>query len=151
MTNCVSQNQKKGEMQITTIPKKPFDILYINFGPLQQIEDNFKFVFIVVDAFTRFAWLHSMKSTSSKEAIDFLKLLFNIFRLPKEVISDRGIAFTCREFDAMINLNNIVHHKVAIVASWVNGIMERVNRFLKSTLQKLVDEPLEAFSVKLRI
>jgi len=54
--------------------------------------------------------------------------------------------FTCREFDAMINLNNIVHHKVAVVASWVNGIMERVNRFLKSTLQKLVDEPLEAFS-----
>jgi len=69
-----------------------------HFGSLQQTEDNFKFIFIVVDAFTRFTneWLHPTKSMLLKEAIDFLKILFNISGLPKEVISNRGIAFTSR-------------------------------------------------------
>ena len=61
--------------------------------------------------------------------------------MPKKIISDRGTAFTSREFDAMINSNNIVHHNVAVATPWSNGIVERVNRFLKSILQKLMDEP----------
>ena len=87
-------------MQFTTIPKKLFEILYMDhFGSLQQTEDNFKFIFIVdKDAFTRFTneWLHPTKSMLLKEAIDFLKILFNISGLRKEVISNRGIAFTFR-------------------------------------------------------
>ena len=70
--------------------------------------------------------LYLTKLTSLKEAIDFLKLLFNIFELPKKVISDRGSAFTSREFDAIINSNNIVHYKVAVAAPWANGIVERL-------------------------
>ncbi|KYQ47205.1 hypothetical protein ALC60_13775 [Trachymyrmex zeteki] len=40
-----------------------------------------------------------------------------------------------------MNSNNIVHRRIAIAAPWANGLVERVNKFLKSTLQKLVDEP----------
>ncbi|XP_071628367.1 uncharacterized protein [Temnothorax longispinosus] len=32
------------------------------------------------------------------------------------------------------------HHLVAVAAPWANGMVERVNRFLKSSLKKLVDE-----------
>jgi len=119
----ISQNQKENEMQFITIPKNPFEIFYIDhFGPLQQTEDNFKFVFVIVDAFTRFTWLHSTKSTSSKEVFNFLKLLFDIFGLPKEVISDRGTAFTSRKFNAMVNTNNIIYRKIVVAAPWTNSI-----------------------------
>lgn len=35
---------------------------------------------------------------------------------------------------------NIKHREVAIAALWANGLVERVNKFLKSSLRKVVGE-----------
>lgn len=39
--------------------------------------------------------------------------------------------------------SNISHRKVAVAAPWANGVVERVNRFLKSSLSKLTNEITE--------
>ena len=36
---------------------------------------------------------------------------------------------------------NINHRKVAVASPWANGLVERVNRFLKTSLSKLIDSP----------
>lgn len=36
---------------------------------------------------------------------------------------------------------DIKHVLTAVASPWANGQVERVNRFLKSTLAKLVEEP----------
>lgn len=65
------------------------------------------------------------------------------FGKPNELVTDRGTAFTSKEFADFIETRGIKHRKVAIAAPWVNGTVERINRFLKTSLTKLIDNQAE--------
>jgi len=54
-------------------------------------------------------------------------------------ITDRGSAFTSNEFSTFTNRLNIKTRKVAVASPWANGLVERINRFLKSSLIKTAD------------
>lgn len=146
--NCITcllanaaPNTREGEMQVTDTPSLPFQTFHVDhFGPLNQSENGFKHVFLVIDAFSRFTWLFPTKSTGSKEIIKILRPLFNTFGNPISIVSDRGTAFTSHEFSSFIKEMKITHHLVAAAAPWANGLVERINRFLKSSLRKIVDD-----------
>lgn len=59
---------------------------------------------------------------------------------PKKVITDRGTAFTSQEFRKFLEERKINHTLIAVAAPWANGLVEGVNRFLKSSFSKLIDE-----------
>lgn len=77
---------------------------------------------------------------TAQETCEHLQSLFNIFGVPKKLVSDRGTAFTAHEFTLLMNSFKIKHRKVAVASPWANGLAERANRFLKTSLTKLVDE-----------
>jgi len=81
-------------------------------------------------------------STNTKEVIKNLTYLFNDRGNPLILISDRGTAFTSLEFQQFVKERKIEHRLVAVAAPWANGMVERVNRFLKSSLKKIVKEQL---------
>lgn len=100
---------------------------------------------------TSISWLLSMlshvspgslqvKTTSSREVIKVLSNLSHNFCFPATIISDRDSAFTSSEFADFLKIYNIKHHLVAVAAPWANGLVERINRFLKSSLKELVDD-----------
>jgi len=66
-------------------------------------------------------------------------MLFNIFGNPENLVTDCGSAFTSNEFSSFTNNLNIKTRKVAVASPWANGLVERVNRFLKSSLIKTAD------------
>lgn len=72
---------------------------------------------------------------------EHLTYLFNIFGNPREVITDRGSAFTSSEFAEFLANSAVEHRKVAVASPWANGLVERMNRFLKTSLTKMVNEP----------
>lgn len=120
----------------------PFAVLHIDhFGPLSESKQACKHILLVIDAFTRFTHLFPCKSTSSKESIKHLSSLFQIFGNPEILVSDRGTSFTSQEFTSFLSSRGIKHRKVAVAAPWANGTVERVNRFLKSSLAKLIEDP----------
>ncbi|XP_018316620.1 uncharacterized protein [Mycetomoellerius zeteki] len=104
--NCItcvivnsSSHAREGEMQAVPTINESFKVLHLDhFGPLQQTKEGFKFILVIVDAFTRFTWLFPTKSTSTKEIVTSLKFLFTSFGPSKEVVTDRGTAFTSNEF-----------------------------------------------------
>lgn len=102
--------------------------------------DGFKHILVIVDAFSRFTWLSPTKTTNSREVIKILSNLFHKFSFPARIISDRGTAFTSSKFSNFLKTFNVKHHLVAVAAPWANGLVERINRFLKSSLKKLVDD-----------
>jgi len=139
-----STNRFEGEIQTSSAPKMPLEVWHVDhFGPLQETADNYKHILIVVDAYTRFTWLFATKSTGSKEAIDALKTIIKTFGKPDQIVSDRGTAFTSKEFSEFTEYYSIRHRKVAVAAPWANGIAERANRFLKTSLTKLINEASE--------
>lgn len=136
-----SSHNKEGEMQITDASSVPLQCLHIDhFGPLPESDSAMKHILVVVDAFTRFTWLFPTKSTNSKEVIKHLESLINVFGKPEGIVTDRGTAFTSKEFAEFIEPLRIKHRLIAVAAPWANGTVERVNRFLKSSLKKVVDE-----------
>lgn len=135
VTNCItylvanaSTHTKEGEMQTNEEITSPFHTLYVDhFGPLTETKKGYKYILVIVDAFTRFSWLYATKSTSSKEVIEHLKPLFSIFGNPRRIITDRGTAFTSHEFSDFVKQIRIKHSQVAVAAPWANGKVERVN------------------------
>lgn len=141
LLNNVSSNTREGELQETNSPSSPFQILHTDhYGPMVTSINGFKHVLVVIDACTRFTWLFPVKSTSSKETIKYMTLLFQIFGSPQQLVSDRGTSFTSLEFSKFLESNNISHRLVAVAAPWANGLVERINRFLKSSLKKIVSD-----------
>lgn len=84
--NCVTclladaaSNSKEGEMQVSQMASNPLEILHLDhFGPLQQTEEGYKHVLVVVDAFSRFTWLFSVRSTGSRKSCDFSYIGYSI-------------------------------------------------------------------------
>lgn len=142
LTHDISANSREGEIQATDSPTEPGQIWHVDhFGPLAETTDGYKYILVVIDAFTRYTWLSPEKSTRSKDTIEFLEVLFNTVGAPRNIVSDWGTAFTSQEFADFIAKTHVKHRLVAVAAPWANGLVERVNRFLKSSLKELTDEP----------
>lgn len=128
-------------MEIFDRGTAPMYSLHIDFfGPLEETADKFRHILVVVDAYTKYVWLYPCKTTASDKAIECLTSLFNLFGFPERLISDRGTAFTSKNFENFVKENGIVHNLTAVASPWANGQVERVNRFLKSTLAKICEE-----------
>jgi len=137
-----SPHRFEGQLHNDKTPTKLFQVLHIDhFGPLQTTSDGHKHVLVAVDAFTRFTNLFAVKTTSAKEVCKKLHALFQILGRPHEIVADRGSAFTSQEFADFLNKQGIKLRKVAVASPWANGIAERTNRFLKSSLAKIVQSP----------
>lgn len=146
--NCVicllansASNSREGEMQITERASGPFQTIHMDhYGPIDLTEKKNRYIFLIIDSFSRYTWFFPVKTAATKEVLLHLKYLFNIFGNPKRIISDRGKAFASQEFETFCKDRDIGHVLVGVAAPWANGLIERVNRFMSSSLRKLTDE-----------
>jgi hypothetical protein len=69
--------------------------------------------------------------------VNCLKTYFQFYSRPSRIVSDRGTAFTSRELDDFLKINNITHVKLARISPKSNGQIERYNRDLTPMLSKL--------------
>jgi hypothetical protein len=144
LLNNTSTNVKEGEIQLEETPQLPMQSMHADhFGPIKETPQGYKHILVLVDSFTRFTWLCPTRSTSSKETISKLDQIFNVFGNPKFLTTDRGTSFTSFEFSNYVQQKGIKHRLIAVAAPWANGTVERINRFLKSSLKKIVDDQYE--------
>jgi len=150
MNNCLvclvansSVNTKEGEIQLKEIPKLPMHTVHIDhFDTLIESTSGRKHILVLIDSFTRFTWLLPVETTSSRETIENIIPIFNVFGNPNTLVLDHRISFTSSEFSDFIQKRGIKHRLVAIAGPWANGLVECVNHFLKSSLCKVIDDQL---------
>lgn len=94
-------------------------------------------MFLVIDGFSKFVKLYPVCSASTREVLSCLKFYFGSYSRPKVLISDRGSAFTSKDFGSFLENNNIKHIKIATGSPQANGQVERVNRSLAPMIAKL--------------
>ena len=111
---------------------------------MPNILNKNKHILLVIDAFTKFVKLYPVKTTSTKEVCSALDKYSYYYSRPRRLISDRGTAFTSKEFSEYLSSNNIQHVKNAVAAPQANGQVERVNRVLSRMLSKLADPVSQA-------
>lgn len=79
-------------------------------------------------------------SANARGAITALNKFSQVFGYPTRIVSDRGTAFTCREFkDYCVELG-IKHVLNAVASPRANGQVERLNRTILSSLSAQLGE-----------
>lgn len=140
--SCILAERKRGKQECFLNPIEkgctPLDTLHIDhLGPLPSTAKSYHHIFVVVDAFSKFVWLYATKSTSTTEVLEHLRKRAVIFCNPRRIISDRGTAFTSKDFQEYCTAENIEHLLITTGQPRGNGQVERVNRTLIPLLTKL--------------
>lgn len=133
------------------IPREPVPLhtLHIDhLGPFCKSNGK-SYVFAIIDGFTKFVWLEAVASANAKGAIAALEKLCSVFGYPVRIISDRGTAFTCREFEGYCNKKGIKHVLNAVASPKANGQVERLNRTILSSLTAHMGEEQKGWDVYL--
>lgn len=117
LSYAIAAGKMEGEMELVDVVAIPLHTLHIDhFGPLEETPKNYKYIFVVVDAYTKYVWLYPCKSTATEEVLKHLTSLTTLFGFPERIISDRGTAFTSKNFAAYIQMYSIKHIMVAVAA-----------------------------------
>lgn len=134
------------------IPKgnKPFVTVHIDhYGPLAKTRKSNKYIFEIIDGFSKFVKFYAVKSAKTCNVIHCLVHNFTYYSAPIRIVSDRGTGFTSEGLNDFVKKYGISHVKVAISLPKSNGQIEGINRDLTPMLAKLSclsDEFEEALS-----
>ncbi|KAI2646093.1 Transposon Ty3-I Gag-Pol polyprotein [Labeo rohita] len=102
-------------------PEEPWVRVHIDFaGPL---EDHM--FLVLLDAHSKWPEVEIMKSTSSVNTVEALRLIFGRFGLPQPLVSDNGPQLVSEEFEAFMKANGIHHIRSAPYHPSTNGLAER--------------------------
>ncbi|KAG7310313.1 hypothetical protein JYU34_003072 [Plutella xylostella] len=105
---CILASKKEGKQEgfLSPIDKGelPLETLHIDhLGPLDATKKMYNYILTVVDAFTKFVWIYPTKTLTAKETVEKLRLHQKDYGNPTRYITDKGAAFTGREFNCLSN------------------------------------------------
>lgn len=145
---CKSSKNTSGakQVQMHAIPKipKPWHTIHVDIsGKLSGKSDTKEYVFVIIDAFSKFVLLRKIKSLTSGTAVDCLKETTYLFGAPAQIVCDQGKCFTSSEFRGFCKSHNIDLHVIAHSTSRANGQVERVMQTLKNILTSVESEGTE--------
>lgn len=136
-----SEGKKEGFLKLIEKGDKPFNTVYIDhYGPLNTTKGKFKYIFIIVDAFSKFLTLYPVRSVKTKEVCSKLNEYFSYYSRPFRIISDRGTCFTSEMFRDFCKSHSIQHVLIAAGSPQANGQVERYNKTVKAMLSKSLHE-----------
>lgn len=103
--------------------------------PYAKINKNYRYILIVIDAFSKYVWAAPTKTKSGKEITGAMeKILKTNGRIPTHLQTDMGREFYNKQFQELMKKYNINHY--SSFSSKKSSIVERVNRTLKSMMYK---------------
>lgn len=120
----------------------PFEAIEIDFcGPLGITPNGNQYIIVAVDVATRFI---EAKATQSHNASDTVRFLIeNIclrYRIPSYIQSDRGSHFTARVIEELMRELNVKHKLSSPYSPSTNGLVERANGTIASTLSMFIQK-----------
>lgn len=142
VSNCVTcklakPHSGKRQAELHPIPKEtvPWHTVHIDAsGKLSGKNDVKEYVFVLIDAFTKYVLLYHSTNIDSKSSIRALSQSVALFGAPARVIADQGRCFASKEFREFCESKNISLHLIATGSARANGQVERVMSVLKSML-----------------
>lgn len=146
---CILSSRKAGRQEglLNPIDKgdAPLDTYHVDhLGPLPSTAKNYKYILVVVDAFSKFSWLYPVKNTTAGATIQRLELQQELFGSPRRIVSDRAAAFTSNEFREYCIKEGIEHTLTTTGVPRGNGQVERMNGTIIPALTKLaIEDPLK--------
>ena len=117
--------------------KPMYEVCIDSVGPFPADKDNYKYIIVIIDNFTRYLTLHRSVDTSAKAAGEALFNHCCTYGVPKMIHTDNGAQYVNSLISTLTNLFNIKHNLSIAYSSQENGICERANKEVGRHLQML--------------
>ena len=120
----------------------PFERVAVDLvGPIKPAtERGHRYILVLVDYATRYPEAIPLKSIETEVVAEALLDMYSRLGIPKQVLTDRGSQFTSgimREVSRLLSIQSLTttpYHAMC------NGLVERYNGVLKSSLKKMCEE-----------
>lgn len=142
---CLISDRKRGKKEgyLHPIPKEdqPLQTYHLDhLGPMTATDKQYKYIFGIIDGFSKFCWLYATKTVGTAEVLQKLQGQQQIFGNPSRFITDHGAAFTANDFVHYCHENNIDHVLTTTGVPRGNGQIERLNSCIINVLSKLCQQ-----------
>jgi hypothetical protein len=105
-------------------------------GPFKPPPGNFKFIFVLIDKFSKLMEYMALVKESSEKAVEFLDQVIHRFDIPNNIITDLGTQFIGNTFWDFYDERSIVVKYVSVAHPRANGQVERTNGMILDALKK---------------
>lgn len=115
-------------------PQQQMQADLIDFQSLSRFNDGYRYLLVVVDCFSRKAWVEPLKNKSGLEVAGALKILFDRCGLiPRSLQTDLGKEFYNQNVDGFLRTKNVKLFSTNN-AEIKAGQVERLNRTISTKL-----------------
>jgi hypothetical protein len=88
-----------------------WDVDLMDLSSLAKFNDGIHYILLVIDIFSKFVWLRSLRSKTGKEVAEAFQSIFSEGRIPKYIRSDKGQEFKAQKVQTVFKKEK-VHHFV---------------------------------------
>lgn len=104
--------------------------------PHSKVNNNYKYILMVIDVFSKFAWTVPLKNKTGKEVTQAMKSIFvESRRIPRNLHTDQGKEFYNSSFQRLMQEYNINHYST--FSKMKASIVERFNRTILTKIWKI--------------
>src|SRR5258708_2393406 len=94
--------------------------------------EGYKYILVVIDIFSRYAWAEPVKSKSPKDVKPAFERIFAQGRKPFKIQTDQGLEFESATMQQFFNDRKI--EQFSVKSQFKAAIVERLNRTLKAKM-----------------
>ena len=130
----VKRKFARNKIAVTGIGEQ-YEMDLCDYSSLAKYNDNFKYILVVIDVFSKMVWVQLLKSKTSGSMVAALSELFKVVPPVKLARTDRGGEF-CNKAVAQLFQNKGIHHfttenepKCAICERMIRNIRSKLARY----------------------
>ena len=120
-----NEGKQQGRLHLIQKQARPFHTVHLDhIGSLPTTDQGNKYLFLLVDAFTKFIWLTAVKTKTTAETVTAMENMMAVIGAPSRCITDQNMAFTSADFKQFCEFHGIKHHLIATGLPRGNGQAE---------------------------
>ena len=104
----VSRNFKRGKVIVEGIDDQ-FDADLASMADYEKSNDGFKYLLVVIDIFSRYAWIKPLKNKSAENIVKAFASILSEGRKPRKLRTDAATDFTSKKFQDLMKIEKITH------------------------------------------
>jgi len=131
-SNKSARHKKYGNLVPLEIPSKLWEQISMDFITDLPNAKGYNQCWVIVDRFTKMAYLVSLKNRKVKElALAFVREIWRLHKLPKRLVLDRDTVFMSSFWTEVMRLMEVEQDKSTAYHSRTDGQTKRVNQILE--------------------
>ncbi|MCP4473389.1 MAG: transposase family protein, partial [Gammaproteobacteria bacterium] len=136
-----NQRRCKPKLKPLNIPEAPMDRVGMDVLKLPMSEEGHNYLLVLQDYLTKYLFAYPIeRETAEVIARVLVSDFFKSFGLPRELLTDRGSAFISNLFHELEKLYQIDHLFTTSCHPQTDGMVERANRTIISSMAKLLSD-----------